>query len=64
MFWYTTEDIKQIQNGEFSEKMLECINDATAIICYNDQVARYLVDLLTRLGKKYQMIYLLLALMI
>ena len=41
MFWYTTEDIKLIMNGELDREILRRLNDATAIICYNDQIARY-----------------------
>ena len=52
MFWYTTEDIKLIMNGELDREILRRLNDATAIICYNDQIARYLVDLFTKIEKK------------
>lgn len=55
--WYTTEDIKLIMNGELDREILRRLNDATAIICYNDQIARYLVDLFTKIDKKYQMIF-------
>lgn len=51
MFWYTTEDIKLIMNGELDNELLRRLNDATAIICYNDQIARYYVDLFMKLGK-------------
>lgn len=52
MFWYTTEDIKPIMNGELSEDILKRFSDATAIICYNDQIARFFVDLFNKMDKK------------
>ena len=53
MFWYTTEDIKLIMNGELDREILRRLNDATAIICYNDQIARLFSSIyLLRLIKK------------
>ncbi len=52
IFWYATEDLKYIKNGEHDEDILRKMNDATAIICYNDEIAKWLMDTLDRTGKK------------
>lgn len=52
IYWYSTEDIKCIQNGDFDNDILNRINEATALICYNDQLSETIMKLLQRAGKK------------
>ena len=51
MFWYTTESLQAIEKGEFDRQILERFGSATAIICYNDQMAKHIISLLQRAGK-------------
>ncbi|MGN1106824.1 MAG: substrate-binding domain-containing protein [Huintestinicola sp.] len=48
--WYTTET----KAGLFDDptKLLSSIGDATAVVCYNDEIAFMLIKLLTACGKK------------
>lgn len=52
MYWYTTEDIKLIRRGNLDTEILERIGDATALVCYNDEMAKTLIDILSKAGKK------------
>lgn len=52
MYWYTTEDIKLIRKGNLDTEILERIGDATALVCYNDEMAKALIDILSKAGKK------------
>ena len=52
MYWYTTEDIKLIRNGNLDTEILDRIGDATALVCYNDEMAKTLIDILYKAGKK------------
>lgn len=48
IFWYTTEDLPDLLSGEMDPFVLKRLGDATAIICYNDQIAAMVTDLLKR----------------
>ena len=48
--WYTTETKDGI--FEDSEKILSSLGGATAVVCYNDEIAFKLIRLLTTCGKK------------
>lgn len=52
MYWYTTEDIKLIVKGNLDTEILERIGDATALVCYNDEMAKTIIDILSKAGKK------------
>ena len=52
MYWYTTEDIKLIRNGNLDTEILDRIGNATALVCYNDEMAKTLIDILYKAGKK------------
>lgn len=51
IFWYTTEDIPDLMSGELDPFVLKRFGDATALICYNDQIAAMTSDLFKRYGK-------------
>ena len=51
IFWYTTEDIPDLISGEMDSFVLKRLGDATALICYNDQIGAMVCDLLKRHGK-------------
>ncbi|HJF85454.1 MAG TPA: GntR family transcriptional regulator [Megamonas hypermegale] len=52
MYWYTTEDIKLIRNGNLDTEILDRIGNATALVCYNDEMAKTLIDILYKSDKK------------
>ncbi len=48
--WFTTEDLDVDVLGSFEQRVLRRIEGCSAIICYNDQVALKVADLLLRIG--------------
>lgn len=52
VMWYVTEDIDLLFGGEGDALVLKRIGNCTGVICYNDQIAIKLIDLLARNGKK------------
>lgn len=52
ILWYTTEDLNYLFEGEMDEIILERLKDVTAVVCYNDQIAVSLIQMLKRHGKK------------
>ena len=46
--WYTTEDIPDLFSGEMDSFVLKRLGDATALLCYNDQIAAAITELLKR----------------
>ncbi len=52
MCWYATEDFKPMMRGEFDSRLLHLMSEATAVICYNDEVAKYMMELLQRNGRR------------
>lgn len=51
MCWYATEDFKPMMHGEFDDRLIHLMSDTTAVICYNDEVAKYMMELLERSGR-------------
>ncbi len=51
ILWYTTEDIPDFFSGEMDDFILKRLGDSTALICYNDQIAASVYELLKRHGK-------------
>ena len=37
--WYQTEDFDYIFEGRSGKRILECLHECTAVVCYNDQIA-------------------------
>lgn len=52
VFWYTTEDVATMFSEPMGSVMLERFGDATALVCYNDQIAASVCELLKRSGKE------------
>lgn len=50
--WYTTEDIPDYFSGKLDSFILDRFGDSTALICYNDQIAAQICDMLKRNGKE------------
>ena len=50
ILWFTTEDIPDLFSGEMDSFVLKRLGDATALICYNDQIAVAVSELLKRNG--------------
>lgn len=48
VFWYTTEDIPYLFNGDLDAVFLSRFSGITGLICYNDQIAAALVKLFAR----------------
>ena len=48
ILWYTTEDMQDLFSGEMDSFVLKRFGDATALICYNDQIGAMVSDLLKR----------------
>lgn len=51
ILWFTTEDIPDLFSGDMDTFILKRFGDATALICYNDQIAAAVSELLKRNGK-------------
>lgn len=54
LFWYNTEAKDFITNGMsfYSDQMLAVLSDCTAVVCYNDEIASFLLLNLLKQGKK------------
>lgn len=52
IFWYTTEDVPTLFSGVMDSVLLDRFGTATALVCYNDQIAASVYELLKRNGKK------------
>jgi len=52
ILWYTTEDVQDYFSGALDEFILNRFGDATALVCYNDQISAMVCDLLRRNGKR------------
>jgi GntR family transcriptional regulator of arabinose operon len=54
ILWYTTEDKNQILNNDnlmiLQNYVKSTLQGATAVVCYNDEIAFYLIDVLLSLG--------------
>lgn len=48
IFWYTTEDFNYLFSGNSDNIILDRLQNITAIVCYNDQVAEAFIRLLNR----------------
>ncbi len=53
ILWYTTEDIPDLFSGEMDSFVLKRFSDATALLCYNDQIAAAVAELLKRNGRSF-----------
>lgn len=51
ILWYTTEDLPDLFSGAADSILLKRFGDATALVCYNDQIAASVCELLKRNGK-------------
>jgi len=51
VIWYTTEDIEFLFGGDMDDVVLKRIASLSGIVCYNDQIAIKLIDLLRRHGR-------------
>mgnify|MGYP003309773613 CR=1 FL=1 len=51
ILWYTTEDIPDLFSGEMDSFVLKRLGDATALLCYNDQIGAAVTELLKRAGR-------------
>lgn len=52
VLWYVTEDLKQIFSSDNDHYFLERLQGHSGVVCYNDEVACMLGELLRRNGKK------------
>lgn len=48
--WYSTEDMEDLFSGEFDRVLIRRLTGCTGAVCYNDQIAYRLVELLERNG--------------
>lgn len=48
--WYQTEDFDYIFEGRSGKRILECLHECTAVVCYNDQIAVKLIRFLKENG--------------
>jgi len=49
--WFTTEDLDSDVVVNFEQRILKRLDGCSAVICYNDQIALRVMDLLARNGK-------------
>ncbi len=52
IFWYRKDNQDYIFEGTYKSKFLEAIEDCSAIVCYNDEIAVSIVELLKKAGRK------------
>jgi GntR family transcriptional regulator of arabinose operon len=52
LLWFTTEMREQLFENGNAEKILASLEECTAVICYNDQIAAPLLSSLLRAGKR------------
>ncbi|MGI5958644.1 MAG: GntR family transcriptional regulator [Massiliimalia sp.] len=52
ILWYVTEDLQQMFSPDNDRYLLERIGDSTGIVCYNDEIAVKLLEVLKRHGKQ------------
>lgn len=52
ILWYTTEDVRYLFEGSMDEMILKRLADSTAVVCYNDEIAAKLIDVLRCAGKR------------
>lgn len=52
VFWFTTEDFPDIFDGSFDHILLKRLKKTTGLVCYNDQVAEKLLQLMDRNREK------------
>lgn len=50
ILWYTTEDVPDYFSGDMDAFVLKRLGDATALLCYNDQIGAKMTELLKRNG--------------
>lgn len=48
VIWYATEDLNYFFNGTMDSIILDRLGDVTSVVCYNDQIASKLIQLLKR----------------
>lgn len=51
VIWYTTEDLPYLFGGDMAGVLLRRLESVTGVVCYNDQIAVRLRELLRRAGK-------------
>lgn len=51
ILWYTTEDIQYLFEGDMDQMILDRFSDTTAVVCYNDEIAAKLINVLRRAEK-------------
>lgn len=52
VLWYTTEDVTSMFSEPIDSFILKRLGGATALVCYNDQIAAHAYELLKRNGKR------------
>lgn len=52
LIWYTTEDKNETFMMHFCERILKISENCTAMVCYNDQMAKEIIRILYNAGKR------------
>ncbi|MBB5335156.1 GntR family transcriptional regulator [Pectinatus brassicae] len=52
LIWYTTEDNNESFLRHFQDRVLKISKNCTAMVCYNDEMARQIIKILYDAGKK------------
>lgn len=52
VLWYVTEDIPRLFDGDSDAYILSRIKNCTAVVCYNDEIAVKVIEILRRAGVK------------
>ncbi len=52
VFWYDTAVKKRLEYGNFPDSIKSVLEGCTAVVCYNDEIAHYLVHELIGIGVK------------
>lgn len=52
LFWYNTESKEHLLSGAYSDLLDQMLQEFTSVVCYNDEIASYLISHLQKKGKK------------
>lgn len=52
LFWYNTETKNMLLSGGYAEQLDQMLADCSAVVCYNDEIASYLISHLRKTGRR------------
>ncbi len=52
LFWYNTDNKEQLLSGAYSDFLEQMLQEFSSVVCYNDEIASYLISYLQKKGKQ------------